>query len=79
MINVDVNRTEDGLVRDVDFEAVRKVAGAITPGARGVAPMSIACLLRNTLRAARAEEPEHVRDQIRRAARLAPYVSAILI
>ena len=40
------------LVGDVDFAAVRKVAGAITPVPGGVGPMTIACLLRNTLIAA---------------------------
>ena len=40
------------LVGDVDFEAVRLVAGAITPVPGGVGPMTIACLLRNTLTAA---------------------------
>jgi methylenetetrahydrofolate dehydrogenase (NADP+)/methenyltetrahydrofolate cyclohydrolase len=43
----------DGSVRgDVDFEAVRRVASAITPVPGGVGPMTIACLLRNTLLAA---------------------------
>jgi methylenetetrahydrofolate dehydrogenase (NADP+) / methenyltetrahydrofolate cyclohydrolase len=48
-------RTPDGsrrLVGDVDFAAVRTVAGAITPVPGGVGPMTIACLLRNTLIAA---------------------------
>jgi methylenetetrahydrofolate dehydrogenase (NADP+) / methenyltetrahydrofolate cyclohydrolase len=40
------------VVGDVDFAAVRAVAGAITPVPRGVGPMTIACLLRNTLLAA---------------------------
>ena len=40
------------LVGDVDFAAVRGVAGAITPVPGGVGPMTIACLLRNTLTAA---------------------------
>lgn len=40
------------LVGDVDFETVRKVAGAITPVPGGVGPMTIACLLQNTLMAA---------------------------
>jgi methylenetetrahydrofolate dehydrogenase (NADP+)/methenyltetrahydrofolate cyclohydrolase len=54
VIDVGVNRTDDGLVGDVDFEAAREVAGAITPVPGGVGPMTIAMLLRNTLTAALA-------------------------
>jgi methylenetetrahydrofolate dehydrogenase (NADP+)/methenyltetrahydrofolate cyclohydrolase len=54
VIDVGVNRTDDGLVGDVDFEAACQVAGAITPVPGGVGPMTIAMLLRNTLRAALA-------------------------
>jgi methylenetetrahydrofolate dehydrogenase (NADP+)/methenyltetrahydrofolate cyclohydrolase len=53
VIDVGTNRTDDGLVGDVDFDAVREVAGAITPVPGGVGPMTIAMLLANTLRAAR--------------------------
>jgi methylenetetrahydrofolate dehydrogenase (NADP+)/methenyltetrahydrofolate cyclohydrolase len=53
VIDVGVNRTEDGLAGDVDFDAVREVAAAITPVPGGVGPMTIAFLLRNTLQAAR--------------------------
>jgi methylenetetrahydrofolate dehydrogenase (NADP+) / methenyltetrahydrofolate cyclohydrolase len=53
VIDVGTNRTDDGLVGDVDFEAVREVAGAITPVPGGVGPMTIAMLLSNTLEAAR--------------------------
>ena len=49
MIDVGINRTDDGLVGDVDFEAAREVAGAITPVPGGVGPMTIAMLLRNTV------------------------------
>ena len=52
VIDVGINRTEGGLVGDVDFEAACDVAGAITPVPGGVGPMTIACLLRNTLKAA---------------------------
>jgi len=59
VIDVGVNRISDTsnsrgyrLVGDVDFEAVRSVAGAITPNPGGVGPMTIALLLSNTLRAA---------------------------
>jgi methylenetetrahydrofolate dehydrogenase (NADP+)/methenyltetrahydrofolate cyclohydrolase len=54
VIDVGVNRTERGLVGDVAFEEVARVASAITPVPRGVGPMTIACLLRNTADAARA-------------------------
>ena len=56
VIDVGMNRTDDGLVGDVDFEAAKEVAGAITPVPGGVGPMTIAMLLSNTLRAAAARE-----------------------
>ncbi|TKD53164.1 bifunctional methylenetetrahydrofolate dehydrogenase/methenyltetrahydrofolate cyclohydrolase FolD [Sphingomonas baiyangensis] len=52
VIDVGINRTDDGLVGDVDFASAASVAGAITPVPGGVGPMTIACLLRNTLVAA---------------------------
>ena len=52
VIDVGINRTDDGLVGDVDFDAAMEVAGAITPVPGGVGPMTIAMLLANTLRAA---------------------------
>jgi methylenetetrahydrofolate dehydrogenase (NADP+)/methenyltetrahydrofolate cyclohydrolase len=52
VIDVGINRTETGLVGDVDFAGAVAVAGAITPVPGGVGPMTIACLLRNTLEAA---------------------------
>jgi methylenetetrahydrofolate dehydrogenase (NADP+) / methenyltetrahydrofolate cyclohydrolase len=55
VIDVGTNRTDDGLVGDVDFEAVRERAGAITPVPGGVGPMTIAMLLSNTLQAARRQ------------------------
>jgi methylenetetrahydrofolate dehydrogenase (NADP+) / methenyltetrahydrofolate cyclohydrolase len=54
VIDVGTNRTEDGLVGDVDFEAAKEVAGAITPVPGGVGPMTIAMLLVNTVQAASA-------------------------
>jgi methylenetetrahydrofolate dehydrogenase (NADP+)/methenyltetrahydrofolate cyclohydrolase len=48
VIDVGINRTETGLVGDVDFAEAVEVAGAITPVPGGVGPMTIACLLRNT-------------------------------
>jgi methylenetetrahydrofolate dehydrogenase (NADP+) / methenyltetrahydrofolate cyclohydrolase len=53
VIDVGMNRTDAGLVGDVDFDAASEVASAITPVPGGVGPMTIACLLRNTLTAAR--------------------------
>ncbi len=57
VIDVGINRieTEDGgkkLVGDVEFESASKIAGAITPVPGGVGPMTIACLLHNTLQQA---------------------------
>jgi methylenetetrahydrofolate dehydrogenase (NADP+)/methenyltetrahydrofolate cyclohydrolase len=57
IVDVGINRTIDGLVGDVDFDGAAPVAGAITPVPGGVGPMTIACLLRNTLRAATALDP----------------------
>jgi methylenetetrahydrofolate dehydrogenase (NADP+)/methenyltetrahydrofolate cyclohydrolase len=61
VIDVGVNRVPDvssktgtKLVGDVDFAAVEKVAGKITPNPGGVGPMTIAMLLQNTVRAAEA-------------------------
>ena len=55
VIDVGVSRTEDGIVGDVDFEAVQAIAGAITPMPGGTGPMTVACLLENTLAAARMQ------------------------
>ncbi len=54
VIDVGINRTDDGLVGDVDYDAAAERAGFITPVPGGVGPMTIAMLLRNTLEAARA-------------------------
>ena len=53
VIDVGMNRLEDGLAGDVDYEAAAAVAAAITPVPGGVGPMTIAMLLSNTLKAAR--------------------------
>jgi methylenetetrahydrofolate dehydrogenase (NADP+) / methenyltetrahydrofolate cyclohydrolase len=53
VVDVGVSRSEAGIVGDVDFDAVQDVAGAITPMPGGTGPMTIACLLENTLSAAR--------------------------
>jgi methylenetetrahydrofolate dehydrogenase (NADP+) / methenyltetrahydrofolate cyclohydrolase len=58
VIDVGVNRLPDGkLAGDVDFEAVKNVAGWITPVPGGVGPMTIAMLLENCIRAASREKP----------------------
>jgi methylenetetrahydrofolate dehydrogenase (NADP+)/methenyltetrahydrofolate cyclohydrolase len=56
VIDVGINRTDAGLVGDVDFASAREVAGAITPVPGGVGPMTIACLIRNTLVSAARRE-----------------------
>ena len=59
VIDVGINRIQDNdrsyLVGDVDFESAKTVAGAITPVPGGVGPMTIACLLANTVAAARLQ------------------------
>jgi methylenetetrahydrofolate dehydrogenase (NADP+)/methenyltetrahydrofolate cyclohydrolase len=52
VVDVGMNRTDKGLVGDVDFASVAEVAGAITPVPGGVGPMTIAGLLENTVTAA---------------------------
>lgn len=55
VVDVGINRTDAGLVGDVDFDAVSKVAGHITPVPGGVGPLTRVMLLINTLNAARRE------------------------
>ncbi|MCA8988397.1 MAG: bifunctional methylenetetrahydrofolate dehydrogenase/methenyltetrahydrofolate cyclohydrolase FolD [Planctomycetaceae bacterium] len=56
VIDVGINRTEDGLCGDVEFASASQVASAITPVPGGVGPMTIANLLKNTLTAARLQQ-----------------------
>jgi methylenetetrahydrofolate dehydrogenase (NADP+)/methenyltetrahydrofolate cyclohydrolase len=58
VIDVGINRTDDGLTGDVEFESARRRARLITPVPGGVGPMTIAMLLRNTLHAARLQAAE---------------------
>ena len=55
VIDVGIHRTPEGIVGDVDFAAVREVAGHITPVPGGVGPLTITMLLENTLSAARQQ------------------------
>jgi methylenetetrahydrofolate dehydrogenase (NADP+)/methenyltetrahydrofolate cyclohydrolase len=55
VIDVGVNRLETGLVGDVDFEAVKEKAKAITPVPGGVGPMTISMLMHNTVHAAKMQ------------------------
>ena len=52
VVDVGISRTEDGIVGDVDFASVSQVAGAITPMPGGTGPMTVACLMENTIAAA---------------------------
>lgn len=55
VVDVGMNRTDEGLFGDVDFEAAKEVAGHITPVPGGVGPLTITMLLQNTLTAARLQ------------------------
>jgi methylenetetrahydrofolate dehydrogenase (NADP+)/methenyltetrahydrofolate cyclohydrolase len=55
VIDVGVSRTEAGIAGDVDFDAVSSVAGWVTPMPGGTGPMTVACLLENTLTAGRLQ------------------------
>jgi methylenetetrahydrofolate dehydrogenase (NADP+)/methenyltetrahydrofolate cyclohydrolase len=57
VIDVGMNRTDEGLVGDVDFDAAAGRARLLTPVPGGVGPMTIAMLLRNTIRATRLQTP----------------------
>jgi methylenetetrahydrofolate dehydrogenase (NADP+)/methenyltetrahydrofolate cyclohydrolase len=59
VIDVGINRTDDGLKGDVQFDAAAERAGLITPVPGGVGPMTIAMLLRNTLTAASLQAGAH--------------------
>ncbi len=63
VVDVGINRTDDGLVGDVDFPAVVEVASAITPVPGGVGPMTVAMLLVNTVTAAEEQSKEMPNDE----------------
>jgi methylenetetrahydrofolate dehydrogenase (NADP+) / methenyltetrahydrofolate cyclohydrolase len=56
VIDVGINRLPEGLVGDVDFDAVKQVASRITPVPGGVGPLTVTMLLQNTLLAARLQQ-----------------------
>jgi len=56
VIDVGINRVRGRLIGDVDFAAVKEIAGAITPVPGGVGPLTIAMLMDNTLKAAKRQE-----------------------
>ncbi len=58
VIDVGMNRTDEGLCGDVDFEAVKEVASAITPVPGGVGLMTVAILMKNTVTAAKNQAKE---------------------
>jgi len=60
VIDVGINQLEGKLVGDVDFEAVREIASAITPVPGGVGPMTIATLMENTFRSAQERACDRV-------------------
>ncbi len=55
VIDVGVSRTEEGIVGDVDQDGVAPIAGWLTPMPGGTGPMTIACLMENTVSAARLQ------------------------
>jgi methylenetetrahydrofolate dehydrogenase (NADP+)/methenyltetrahydrofolate cyclohydrolase len=55
VIDVGINRIDSGLCGDVDYDAVREIASAITPVPRGVGPLTVVMLMHNTLTAARLQ------------------------
>jgi len=55
VIDVGIHRTDQGLVGDVDFDAVKEKASAITPVPGGVGPMTVAMLMKNTVKAAKQQ------------------------
>ena len=57
VIDVGINRTESGLVGDVDYASAAQVASAITPVPGGIGPLTVTMLLENTLKAAQLQNP----------------------
>lgn len=59
VVDVGINRTDDGLVGDVDFDAAMEVASHVTPVPGGVGPLTVTMLLENTLAAAQQQITSH--------------------
>jgi methylenetetrahydrofolate dehydrogenase (NADP+)/methenyltetrahydrofolate cyclohydrolase len=64
VIDVGINRVDGGLVGDVDFASAVEIAGAITPVPGGVGPMTIACLMRNTMVSAALREGYELEQEL---------------
>jgi methylenetetrahydrofolate dehydrogenase (NADP+)/methenyltetrahydrofolate cyclohydrolase len=64
VIDVGINRTDDGLVGDVDFENVMPIAGHLTPVPGGVGPLTVTMLLENTLMAARLLTDSQIQSSV---------------
>ena len=64
VIDVGINRIDDGLVGDVDFDAVLPIAGYLTPVPGGVGPLTVTMLLENTLMAARIQTDCQVKSSV---------------
>ena len=60
VIDVGINKTEEGIVGDVDYEEVSKTVKAITPVPGGVGPMTIPCLLKNTIECFKRALEDHI-------------------
>ncbi|HEY3932169.1 MAG TPA: bifunctional 5,10-methylenetetrahydrofolate dehydrogenase/5,10-methenyltetrahydrofolate cyclohydrolase [Verrucomicrobiae bacterium] len=66
VIDVGVNRVDGKLVGDVDFAAVQKIAGKITPNPGGVGPMTIAMLMRNTIQTAENRMATEINESLQK-------------
>jgi methylenetetrahydrofolate dehydrogenase (NADP+)/methenyltetrahydrofolate cyclohydrolase len=64
VIDVGINRTEEGLVGDVDFDGAMEVAGHVTPVPGGVGPLTVTMLLENTLLAARIQTSSGIQSSV---------------
>ncbi|MDP1564068.1 MAG: bifunctional 5,10-methylenetetrahydrofolate dehydrogenase/5,10-methenyltetrahydrofolate cyclohydrolase [Pirellulaceae bacterium] len=63
VIDVGINRTDNGLVGDVDFASCQQIAAAITPVPGGIGPLTVAMLLENTLRAAQLQTADYMTEK----------------
>jgi len=77
VIDVGINRTDDGLVGDVDFNSVKQVASCITPVPGGVGPLTVTMLLENTLKAALLQGNQIIQARIGNNLDMEPDASAV--